>query len=153
MSDIAVATRSHQEFGKRNSELLAMRVRPSEERTENGKGWEWGVEKRWQVRCSRKRQEKDNWLNNLYLFFLLHTNNLKPWSYSTLLKCLEAFVQPGVTKSKQRRSIFIDITEVQQYLQGRSFLATWQWIRIQENAVEMSIPHQSQRVAKALKNV
>jgi len=40
MSDLAVATRCHLEFGKRSSKLLATRVRPGKESTEKGRGRE-----------------------------------------------------------------------------------------------------------------
>lgn len=44
MSDIAVVTRCYQEIGKKNSELLAVKVRPYEEGTEKGR--QYAVEKR-----------------------------------------------------------------------------------------------------------
>lgn len=59
-----------------------------------------------------KWQGKENWLDKLYLLLLLPACHLKHWSYSALLKCFEAFVRGGVTRSGQTWWIFIDLTGV-----------------------------------------
>lgn len=98
--------------------------------TESANCWQWRQE--WERRAPRsgeaenevlkkddkwdtereRRQGKENRLNRLYLLFLFSAYHLKHWSHSALLKCFEAFVQPGLSWSRQTWRIFIDSTGV-----------------------------------------